>query len=144
MLKRSSVRLTFESIDGDRHATMIDQNICAPKRKAESKSRRAYLSTLGPARTLDWSPPSDVDSRPIHDATNGLDEADWLDFLRERPNNGIRVIFFFVGDVDGDADSSPDKGTSSMLTVADDSEALGIAVVLCPVPRMKSAKSDVF
>ena len=82
---------------------------------------------------------SDVDSRPIHDETNGLDAADWPDFLRERPNSGMRVIFFLVGD----ADSSPDNGTSSMFTVAVDSEAFGSADVLCPVPRMKSVKSDV-
>ena len=54
-------------------------------------------------------PPKSEESR-TKDA-NGLEELDWFDFLRERPNNGIRVIFFLT-----EAASSPD-GTSKLVEV---------------------------
>ena len=66
------------------------------------------VSALGGLLALDGVPKSE-ESR-TKDA-NGLEEADWFDFLRERPNNGIRVIFFLT-----EAVSSPD-GTSKFMDV---------------------------
>jgi hypothetical protein len=55
----------------------------------------AYLPGSELGGLLDISPTS-VDPRITFVEAYGLDEDDWLDFLRVRPNKGIRVIFFFV------------------------------------------------
>lgn len=69
------------------------------------------LSGLGPR--LDCSPMSE-ESRTKLDDTKVLEVVDWFDFFRERPNRGIRVIFFFVVV----PSSSPD-GTSKFAEVVE-------------------------
>ena len=66
------------------------------------------VSVLSALLALGGSPKSEESC--IKDA-NGVEGVDWLDFLRERPNNGIRVIFFLTEGI-----SSPD-GTSKFLDV---------------------------
>jgi hypothetical protein len=74
----------------------------------KKKAPTHLVSVLAILLVLDDSPKSE-ESRGKADDAKGLEELDWFDFLRERPNNGMRVIFFLI-----EVASSP-EGTSKCM-----------------------------
>jgi len=84
---------------------------------------------------IDISPWS-VESRILLDEANGPETVELFDFFLDRPNNGIRVIFFF------DPPSLSLRGTSSLAEL--DVDASLSCRDVFPEPRKKSVMSDVF
>ena len=107
-----------------------------PKKEMKGKKTPAhFVSVLGALLAVNSSPKFEESHTK---ELNGLEGVDWFDLLRERPNNGICMIFFLV-----EAVSSPNR-TSKFLDVAASFRDRRGWLEELPLPPKKVVRSEVF